>query len=555
MRQRRTYLGFASILFWAVACAAGPALGQVTLPTGYTFTPIVVGNPFTAPLSVGSSGALSLPGINNQGTVAFEANSQLVNGTYTEYGFYAGDGSGTQTPIITTSSIPNLTNDFVSINDSGFIGFIGCSGAATCAPPNGNGADTVYTSNGTVLNKLASSRWSAGALSFDNDVAINNAGSVTFQDPATGNIIKADPSGTKTVIAGAASGFQSLGQGSINNPGTVAFTGTDANGLSGIFAGNGTTVTTIAHSGGIFGQVINNFPPSINDSGTVALAAVNVPPNNGTNGVFTSDGTTVGIITTTTALGFEQVAINNSGVVAFIAGGLNGSAQAILVGAAGIAPQTVIQTGEALAGSTITNFVIGPNAINGVGQIAFWASLADGRTGVFRADPSGGVGSTPDNPVLPTAISKNGTFIIPLAPCLDGVHCHDGTIDYFDPPANVAGYNYSVDPTSSPFDAVVLPAGLGLGPNNNYYVLTLFNSHFKAYIPTLHVLTGGMPFHFATVGLTNLHNFGILGVNPAAHLDPTNVRAFPTGLTFMPGPIVGNLQMAPVRYPNILAGH
>jgi hypothetical protein len=71
----------------------------------------------------------------------------------------------------------------------------------------------------------------------------------------------------------------------------------------------------------------------------------------------------------------------------------------------------------------------------------------------------------------------------------------------------------------------------------------------------LHVLKGGVPFHFATVGLTDLRTFGILGVNPAAQLDPANVTAFPTGLTFMPGPIVGNLQMAPVTYPSLVAGH
>ena len=205
------------------------------------------------------------------------------------------------------------------------------------------------------------------------------------------------------------------------------------------------------------------------------------------------------------------------------------------------------------AGSTVNTLIIGPDAINGTGQIAFWASLADGRTGVFRADPSGGTGTFQD-PVLPVAVN-NGVFILPLGLCLSGVKCHDGFFTYFDPPADVAGYNYSVDPTSSPFDGVILPVGLGLGPNNNYYVLTLFNSHFHAYIPTLHVLTGGVPFHFATAGLTNLHQFGILGVNPAAQLDPANVKAFPTGLTFVPGPIVGNLQMAPVTYPALVSSH
>jgi hypothetical protein len=543
------------MLFCALAWAAGPALAQVTLPSGYTFTPIVVGNTFTAPLSVGSGAPLAFPGINNQGTVAFEANSQLVNGTYTAYGFYTGNGSGAPTAIATSSSIINLTNTFLSINDTGVIGFLGCSGATSCAPPNGNGVDTVYSSNGAVTNTLATGfRWSAFQLDEGPDVAINNAGAVAFREPTTGSsVIIADASGARTI----ASGFQAGSVGydvSINNQGVVAFTGTDANNLTGIFTSNGTTVTTIAHEGGIFGQLVlsgGSTAPSINDSGAVAFAATNVPPipPNGVNGVFTSDGTTSGIITTSTASVFQNIAINNTGVVAFLAA----PPTALLIGAAGDTPETVIQTGDAVAGSTVTGLFIGPNSINGVGQIAFWASLADGRTGIFRADPSAGTG-TPDNPVLPVAVN-NGVFVLPLALCLSGVQCHGGTFTYFDPPADVAGYNYTVDPTSSPFDGVVLPVGLGLGLHNNYYVLTLFNSRFKLYLPTLYILTGGVPFHFATAGLKTLHTFGILGVNPAADLDPTNVKAFPTGLTFMPGPIVGNLQMAPVAYPSLVAGH
>jgi hypothetical protein len=379
MKHRPIHFCVASILFWVLGWAAGSALAQVTLPSGYTFTPIVVGNPSTAPLSVGPNAPYAFPGINNSGTVAFEAEPQ----PYTTYGFYTGNGSGTPAPIITTS-VFNLANGVLSINDFGFIGFIGCSGGS-CAPPNGSGANAVFTSNGTVTNQLASGSWSFGQLLAGPAVGIDNAGAVTFQDPATGNIVKADASGTQTIIASTASGFQNLSQGSINNLGAVAFTGTDANGSTGIFIGNGTTVTAVARNGGAFGQVATNFPPAVNDSDIVAFAAFNVPPNN-VNGVFTSDGTSSGTITTAAGLGFAHTAINNSGIVAFDEG--NGSTLSLLVGAAGVAPETVIQTGGALAGGTVTSFVIGPTAINSVGQIAFWASLADGRTGVFRADPA-----------------------------------------------------------------------------------------------------------------------------------------------------------------------
>jgi len=513
-------------------------LGQATLPSGYSFTQIAVSNTSqTLPNGIP-------PGINNSATVVYEVQQAGANS------FFAANGSGAPTSLIPGSIAGPLgpLNDSPSINDAGFIGFIATSSVNGCPC-------TVYTTNGTVSNTLATGlQWSFSQILGGLNVPINNLGAVTFRAPS-GNIIRADPNGTQTVIANL-TGFISTGlPGSVNRSGTVAFAGEDANGRSGIFTSNGTTTTLIAHDGGIFGQVSgsgNNFP-SINDSGVVGFAASNIPPN-GVNGVFTNDGTIAGIITdNSAALAFSNVAINNSGTVAFIGG--NGSSQAIFVGTPGVAPETVIQTGDSLAGSTVSSLVIGPDAINGTGQIAFWASLANGQAGIFRADPSAGVGTTADNPALPTAIDPNGAFNIPLGPCLTGLRCHDGDIYYVDPPANVAGYNYSVDPTSSPFDGVILPVGLGLGPNNNYYVLTLFNSHFKAYIPTLHVLTGGVPFHFATAGLANPNTFGILGVNPAAHLDPTNVTAFPTGLTFVPGPIVGNLQMAPVTYPKLVASH
>ena len=42
MTRRNTSLCYASTLFSALAWAAGPALGQATLPSGYSFTQIAV---------------------------------------------------------------------------------------------------------------------------------------------------------------------------------------------------------------------------------------------------------------------------------------------------------------------------------------------------------------------------------------------------------------------------------------------------------------------------------------------------------------------------------
>ena len=47
----------------------------------------------------------------------------------------------------------------------------------------------------------------------------------------------------------------------------------------------------------------------------------------------------------------------------------------------------VIATGDPLAGSTVTDVFSFRNGLNDSGQVAFYAQLDDGRSGIFRADP------------------------------------------------------------------------------------------------------------------------------------------------------------------------
>ena len=114
----------------------------------------------------------------------------------------------------------------------------------------------------------------------------------------------------------------------------------------------------------------------INNSGTVAF----VGSTTGTLRVFTtSDGQSVQTVGTSPFLG--QLAINDSGTVAFRRG--NG----IYIGRPGAPDLKVIDGGESLDGSTLQIAGLWFEAINNGGQIAFWANLADGRSGVYRADP------------------------------------------------------------------------------------------------------------------------------------------------------------------------
>ena len=47
----------------------------------------------------------------------------------------------------------------------------------------------------------------------------------------------------------------------------------------------------------------------------------------------------------------------------------------------------VIQTGDALGGSTVTALTYGNDALNDSGQVVFWAELANGTSGIYTATP------------------------------------------------------------------------------------------------------------------------------------------------------------------------
>ncbi len=53
----------------------------------------------------------------------------------------------------------------------------------------------------------------------------------------------------------------------------------------------------------------------------------------------------------------------------------------------------VILTGDSLNGSTVTNLSFSKKGLNNLGQIAFYAELADGTRGIFQAEESAHIGS------------------------------------------------------------------------------------------------------------------------------------------------------------------
>jgi hypothetical protein len=81
-------------------------------------------------------------------------------------------------------------------------------------------------------------------------------------------------------------------------------------------------------------------------------------------------------------------AINDAGTVAFLAS-LDEGGSGIFTGPNPVTDK-VIATGDSLFGSTVTSLGFNrfsSKGLNNAGQLTFFAQLADGSSGIFRADP------------------------------------------------------------------------------------------------------------------------------------------------------------------------
>ncbi len=194
--------------------------------------------------------------------------------------------------------------------------------------------------------------------------------------------------------------------------------------------------------------------PVINNGGTVAFSGDTA---GGGSGVYTtSDGVSVTLVGTALASG---IAINDAGTVAFrrnIAGG-NVVGEGLYIGRPGSIDEKVIAYGDPLDGSTFQFGGVWEEAINNSGQIAFFADLADGRRGVYRADPIDRTGPIVTAPApieitVTEASGATGNASTVLAAFLGG----GSAIDNVDPtPARLTPTASGVDATN----ATLFPIG------------------------------------------------------------------------------------------------
>jgi hypothetical protein len=179
-----------------------------------------------------------------------------------------------------------------------------------------------------------------------------------------------------------------FGQADVNDLGVVVFpVWIDSGAEERIVTGAGGKLTVKATTKGTdFAGFFSNLlaEPRINNKGAVAFRA---DLKSGGEGVFRIDNSGLHTIADTSGAFRELTApsINNLGHVAFSAR-LDDRNFGVFIGPDPVVDR-IVGPGDPLDGSTVLSAVTSSRSLNNAGQIAFHATLADGREGVYRADP------------------------------------------------------------------------------------------------------------------------------------------------------------------------
>ncbi|WRH65668.1 MAG: PEP-CTERM sorting domain-containing protein [Planktothrix sp. GU0601_MAG3] len=358
--------------------------------------------------------------INDQGTVAFYAGSGGGEG-----GIFKGQGKKISTIFnqdILADFYPNpyppdavqaryFIYPSVDINDQNIVAF---AGRVSLEYGLGNGQAIFIADDKNKIKMVTgfgpSGRFEGGALV---DLNLNNQNSLTSRIVAGGaflsptdtitlynNITQSNQSSTTVAIASITNaptgGLIDLGSPSLNNQGTVAFSALFRDIHAEYPLPPITSQLIMMQKGGFQTVVTNNIKwpsqPVVNDNNEIAFLSSNYDLFSGDeieSGIFTfKNGNLTKAVNNQGLFGsFESLDINNKGNIAFSAT-LDTGTKGIFIGADPVADK-VITVGDSLFGSTITNLsFFADKGLNDQGQIAFYAALEDGRTGIFRADPA-----------------------------------------------------------------------------------------------------------------------------------------------------------------------
>lgn len=391
MRQAlRGIFGVLAVLALLTATAA-PAYAQ-----GYTFTKVVDSaedgfNPFSFECSA----------INNHGDIAFRTARVPRRGTQLIQGIYRADAGENEVKLTTIVEVKggfDFLGQLPSINDLGEVSFAvrhfsERTFVETQSVMRGDGAQPTIIA--TTANEFER---------FGFEPTVNNSSVVAFKaqlDTFDQGLFsgRGGRGSTLTTYYLASdsqfSEFGSLSRPSINNLGEIAFE-EQVEGVfaSGIFVTQGTGFKTIAAPDP---NVIVGWP-TLNDGGMVAFHRFfNDQPGEelvtGTGGSLTVVADTSGPFQSFGQIfGVTPPALNNNGDVAFFAD-LDAGGSGIFTGPDPVADR-VIGTGDTLDGSTVTSLRFCDESLNDFGQLVFQAtfndpSVPDGvRVAIYRATPA-----------------------------------------------------------------------------------------------------------------------------------------------------------------------
>lgn len=341
------------------------AVSSGTGQAAYTFTKI-------ADVTNDSTAAGTPLSLNDAGVVAFQA-----TGGPGVVGIYTGSG-GALTTIADTARWTELS--YASVNNHGVVAF------RRGGESHGQYVDGLFIGDGgepTVVFEATKSTWIDSYWP-----AINDSAAVAFRGTIRSSLnavfVVQAPIGLLIRVVDSSGPTFNFSEPKINNAGTIAWSAEYYDGGWGIFSWSEGAIATIVSDGAEF-RSISPVIWDLNDGGTLAFLATDA---SGQLGLFTTNGlsTTPVVETSGPLAGFPGVLrLNSFGVVAFF-GALDAGGQGIF---AGPDPESdaVILIGDALDDSTVVNFGSGYLDLNDRGPIAFYAALADGRAGIYRADP------------------------------------------------------------------------------------------------------------------------------------------------------------------------
>jgi hypothetical protein len=215
---------------------------------------------------------------------------------------------------------------------------------------------------------------------------MNAAGTVAFRadlaDRVSG-IFAGDGAAVTTVANSNGPWSRFHGLPVITRDDAVVFRADRKDGVQGIYAGRGESIRAVVETGERF-ESLGLFP-STSARGTVAFSAT--LPGGGA-GVFTDDDGRLTCITETDGAfeAYRGALITNAGAVVMIATPRGGSLG--LFDGPDPEADRILALGDSLLDSTVEDFAANPVSVNASGQVAIRASLADGRHVIVRADPA-----------------------------------------------------------------------------------------------------------------------------------------------------------------------